>query len=619
MNHKAVGAVTGTDLEQVLYERSKMIEKAVVAQTKINYQVEVVTDASNAFLDRAQVKYKTVKSEHFVLHGDHEVAMLKEALVWAERAIRIMQVAFPKDGGFNSDPARWLRESAHFIAKDTYKQVLKANASLVQDLEWKLEHTTTSGIFSEDGALALAASANRQGLFDSVVRRVAQSYSGFGSDGLREGIGHTFVGMIFNNNRLFGVDLKKQQGTRASEEDREYTSPNFDVWKDLALEQAWKISGGVKASMLPLVKTAAFTNQQRIKAWSFCDYMMRRDPKMLQAMDRLQTMKNPWDVEAAFKKAHSVTIPQLDKEWEDFWTGASPVMKAIKRNTPPLAAMSKGVKKWLKVLNEFRKSQNSNPVNFSANYSARCHDHAKYLLANKSERDVDAVQQQKPELEGGTHLGNMFSQMALVATKASPGGAKKMFQKWMDLPGYRDALINNCILTIGLYSEGGVLVINAVSGLGTPKTNKGYKFYPRQKTVPAEIKVSRLGSEVRKKLEERGHGKAKVIGYPLTLHFGTGIGGNRSSYKCVVTSARGETAARNVRDGRWAQSAHQCTWRCDLLSVQAAAEGSAHHGLELGDGRRGEAPRDSVHSAVVSAVALAMERGARSVSYRVRQ
>ncbi len=543
LNHKSIGDITGTDLEQILYDRSKMIEKAVVEQTKVSYASKLVEGSTQPFLERANMEYITIRSEHFTLRGDHEKEMMKEALEWAERTLRVVAVAFPKDGGFNTDVSRWLTDWAYFVDKDSYKQILKANSDMVPNLAWKLEHTSSSGLSNAQAAIKVGATGSRQVLFDAVVRNVAQAYSGFGADALTEGIGHTFVGMMFNNNRLFAVDLKKQQeGTRASEEDREYTSPNFDIWKDLALEQAWKMTGGVKASLLPLCDAATFTNQQRIKAWSFCDYVMRRDPKLLRDMDRLRQHKNPWDIEAAFKKSHDVTIPELDKGWEDFWTGASPVMKAIKNNTPPLEAVSKSVTEWLKAYNAARKLQNTTPVNWSINYSVRCKEHTVYLKNNKKERGSAKEQQQDPELAGGSHLGNMFAQMALVDTRAKLASAKKMFKKWLDIPGYRDALVHDFILSIGLYSDGGILVVNAVSGLGKPRSKRsGYTSYPRrhQEGIPAQVAIKDLGPELKELLEKNGHGKLKTLGYPLTLHFGQNVQGDRSTYRCSVTDRDG--------------------------------------------------------------------------------
>ena len=309
--HKEIAGLSGTDLERTLYDRSKMIEKAIEAQSQVDYETEAVTDVKCEPLDRAQIPYITITSEHFVLHGDaDDEANLREALEWAERTLRVCKVAYP----WGAPDAKWPSQWAFFPAKETYQQVLKANQ--VPNLEWRLENTSTCGI----GNTVVAATSGKQVLLDAAVRNVARPCSGLSSDGFSEGIGHTFVGMIFNNNRLFSVDLKKQEGTTASEEDREFQSPDFDVWKNLSLEMAWKSTGGVPANELPFADASNFTNEQRIKAWSFCDYMMRRDPEMLRTMDKIalemksKRMRQPLEFEKRFQAAHAeVSIPQLDK------------------------------------------------------------------------------------------------------------------------------------------------------------------------------------------------------------------------------------------------------------------------------------------------------------------
>ena len=538
--HVEIGGVTGTDLEKTLYDRSKLIEKAVEEQSKTDYEVKEQPGAECKPLLAAQVKYVTVTSEHFTLHGDaEELESLKEALRWAERTLRVCKVAYPWDEPEGKSPADW----AYFVDKETYKQILKANN--VPDLQWKLEHSSTSGI----GNTVVGSTNGKQVLFDACVRNVAQACSGIGSDGYREGIGHTFVGMIFNNNRLFSVDLKKQQGTAASEEDREFTSPDFDVWKNLSLELAWKSSGGVPANKLPFCDAANFSNEERIKAWSFCDYMTRRDPNLLRSMDQIalkMKSKQPAEFEAAFAQQHpDVTIPQLDKEWEDFWTGASPVLKAIQNNTPPLNSISKGVDKWVEALNNARKAYGRSTVTWSANFSARCKEHAEYLKKNKDLRDPGATHTQSVDL-GGSYIGSLFAQMALVETNASLGNAKKMFEKWIYLPGYRDALINATLLTVGMYLEGDILVINASSGVGTPKSKSaGYDCFPPRAQGPTiydgEVPVADLGPEVVELLKKHGREGKKTIGFPLTLHFG-GTGGSqgRGSMTCTVAGPKGD-------------------------------------------------------------------------------
>ncbi len=538
LDHHEVGGVTGTDLEQTVFERSKLIEKAVNEQTNVAYPVEKV-EVANAALDRAKVKYVTVKSEHFVLHGDpDQEEFLKNALVWAERAARVAAAAFPWEVRMGGT---W----AFFVAKDTYKQILQANANDVPNLAWMLENTSTCGL----AGMVVGATGSVQVLYDAVVRNVAKTHAQFQTDGLAEGIGHTFVGMVFNNNRLFAVDLEKQEGTRASEEDREYTSPNFDVWKTLALEMAWKMTGGVAAVDLPYCDAATFTNEQRIKAWSFCDYVMRRDPELLRKLDQLgaaqRTAKKrqPIELQEQFTAAAGgVTVAQLDKEWEDFWTEATPVLAAIRNNTPPLKAVSPDVQKWLAAFNEARALNHATPVTWSSQLSTRCYDHAQYLKDNKKERGPEAEQRQLVDL-GGSHLGSMFAQMAVVETDAKLANAKKMFAHWMAIPGFRDALVHDFLLSVGMYNEGDLLVLNVVAGLGQPRSKKsGFLCHPWKdaKGIPAEVDVADIGPELVALLAASGQGERKVVGYPLTLHFGHNVQGDRQSYRCNVVDGRGK-------------------------------------------------------------------------------
>lgn len=550
LEHREIGTVTGTGLERTLYDNSKKVEQTVADESRKDYEVKP-DSSKQPVLDQAKVSYTSLRSEHFLLRGDaDQVEAMKEALVWAERTIRVCQAAFPSDS-FKRDIKQWRAEWCYFTDKDSYKQILKANANQVPNLAWKLEHTSTSSLATPSGGrVTIGATGSRKVLIDACVRNVAQAYAGFGTTGLREGVGHTFVGMMFNNNRLFAVDLEKQQGTVASEEDREYQSPDFDVWKDLNLELAWKSTGGVPAQEIPFVDAAKFSNPQRIKAWSFVDYMMRRDPAILQRIDRMalgmmgpEGRASPYAFTQKWAKAESVTMAQLDKEWEDFWTGASPVMKAIRNDTPPLSAISKGVERWLQAYNKARGELRKVPVNWSANLSKRCRDHAQYLASNKKQRGPLLEHRQEPNL-GGSHIGSMFAEMAIVEAKAKVGSAKKLFKSWLDIPGYRDALVNNYIQTVGLYTEGSILVMNVVSALGEPRSkgDRGYHAYPRDgmSGIPGSVKVARLGPELVALLEKHGKGDLKTVGYPLTMHFGINVPGNRKTFNCTVVTDRGE-------------------------------------------------------------------------------
>jgi len=559
LEHKPVAGLSGTDLEQTLYDRSKLIEAAVTEQTKKDYPVEELpATATNALLEKAKVKYASVKSEHFTIRGDFEVDLLKQAAINAERAVRVMQAAYAGETGFNLEPKRWPTDWAYFKDKETYVQILNANSDLMtpSELKFRVEHTSSSGINGAGGSLSISAAGNEQGILDGAVRSVAQFSANFSSPALREGIGHAFVGLFFNNNRLFIVDRKEQMRSSTGEEDYDKYSPNMDTWKDLAIDSAWKITEGTSAARLPLITADKFPDDARIKSWSFCDYVVRRDPDLLRSLDKLQAEPTPIEVEKKFTEANAgLSIAQLEKEWKDYWTEASPVLKAIRDNTEPLTAVSPDAKKWLEAFNKARLEQRATVVTWSASYSGRCKDHVEYLKANEAQRGPAELQRQDSALPGGTHLGDMFAQMALVSTDA--GKPKELFESWMHLPGYRDAMINARLLTIGLYAEGPYLVMDAIRGVGRPPEGKGgYQAWPKdlKGSVPTEMKVADLGPELQEFLAANGHGDKVVIGYPLSLHhFGTGgIPGVKSSYRCQVTiNNEAVEGIVHIADGGW--------------------------------------------------------------------
>jgi hypothetical protein len=542
LEHKPVAGLSGTDLEQTLYERSKKLEQAVVDQTKQEYPVEEQpTTDTHPLLEKAKVTYRTVKSEHFTLRGDYELDLLKQAAVNAERGLRVLRVACEGKAGFQDDPKRWRTDWAFFKDKETYVQILNANSDLMspQDLKFRAEQTSGCQLISEDAGIDVAATGNEQGILDGAVRKVAQWYGGFQSPALTEGFGHTFVGLFFHNNRQFIVDRQEMMRTKTREEDYEKYSPNMDTWGELALESAWKLTEGTSAAQLPLITADKFPDDARIKSWSFCDYMVRRDPALLKSLDKQKGSQSIVEVDKKFTEANQgLSIAQLEKEWKDFWTEASPVLKAIRDNAEPLTAVSPDVKKWLDDFNKARKEQNATAVTWSASFSTRCREHVEYLKQNEAERGATAEQRENPDLPGGSHNGDMFAQMALVCTNAAK--AKEVFQSWLDFPGYRDALINERLITIGLYNEGPILVIDAIRGVGQPPEGKGgYRAWPNSTrgSVPNQVRVADLGPEVQQLLERAGHAGKEFVGYPLTLHhFGTGgVPGIKDSYKCKVT------------------------------------------------------------------------------------
>lgn len=528
--------LSGTSMEQDLYKRGIMIDDAVKQQGTKDYQVERLPDTDrNQLLDNAHVEYISVKSEHFILRGDHEEEILKEAAVWAERAYRVVQVAYKGyEEMFRPDPKTWhITQYSFFKSGDTYKQILNANRGLIRDakmFQFLIEHTGTCSL----GNIRIATAPSKKNVNDGAVRSVAGSFSSFGCDALKEGIGHTFVGLMLRNNRSFIVDLLKQLGTATEEEEIDKFSPDMDMWEDLAIEQAWSKTTTL-AVQLPLIDAAKFNDEMRIKSWSFCHYLVLRDPALLRYLDSCLGKKNVIDIEKHFTQHAKVSLEQLDKEWKDYFTGATPVLRAIKHRRDPMTAVSPNVKKWLDAINTIRKKDyHAAPVTWSSRFSARCKDHADYLLENKLS-GPEQEQKQDPSLPKSTHPGNMFAQMAMVSTNAK--SVKKTIGEWMQYPGYRDLFFVNTLKTVGIYADGDVVVINATQGLVNPRRPQFY-MYPRSGStrVPTQVEVEDLGPELKALLEKHGHGGKKVVGFPLSMHFGnSGRMPKRDSIKCKVT------------------------------------------------------------------------------------
>jgi hypothetical protein len=96
---------------------------------------------------------------------------------------------------------------------------------------------------------------------------------------------------------------------------------------------------------------------------------------------------------------------------------------------------------------------------------------------------------------------------------------------------------------VGIYTQGDILVINTAAGLGQPLSRgAGYLCFPWKDAtgIPDEVEVASIGPELEALLEKHGKGGRKVVGFPMTIHFGSAVQGDPTSYRCVLTDAKGE-------------------------------------------------------------------------------
>jgi uncharacterized protein YkwD len=532
----------GTADEVTLLRRSRLLERAVALLLDKSYKVTRLADKEKQpYLDKAGVGYIGVESEHFTVWGDWEQEVLSEAAQFAERSLDFAQQAYAGYDGF-----RWIQKDkaalAFFKTREAWSQVLRANEELFRpgQLEFVLVNTSATTMGMGPGAIRVGGVEDKATVLDLAVRWIAQEYSGLGTDAMVEGIGHAVVGLFFGRNLVFTVGQEQERARTSSGERRralQLRLPEIEVWRELAVEAAWSRSD-LAAARLPLLSAADFPDEGRIKAWSLCDYLLRRDPRLMQVLDRTkgQGARNEGAVAQTFaEKNGGLTLASIDDDWRRFWTDDTPLLRAVRNKSTPLESVSKTAPVFLEQFNALRTQNGRSPVGWSAEYSDACRQHAEYLRQNGGERGPAGEHTQERSKKGYTNAGRTFAERALVSTNAKD--AKKAMASWLDWPGYRDAIVNPQLEVVGLWAEGSILVMDVLRGQGGNDGRLSSTTWPNndQKEVPPEVQVKELGPELVNELKRRGLGKLEVLGYPLTFHCFRGSAmPKRDSIRCTL-------------------------------------------------------------------------------------
>lgn len=533
--------LTGDAVDIALLQRSRKMERAITKLLAQKFPVKpVASGTTHRAFDKAGRSYPGFETEHFTVWGDWEPEVLQEAAVFAERALAFCQDAYQGFDGFPPKGGR-PRHLAFFKQKDTWAHIVRAHADSIgkQDVEFTIQNASATTLPLGPDALHLAGVDDSAVVYDQAVRWVAWDYSGLRSDGMREGIGHAIVGMFFGRNLVFTVGQEQQKGTVSGKrEAQKLLLPDLETWGELAVELAWSKTG-TSAAKLPLVKAAQFPSDARIKAWSFCDYLLRRDPALLQTLDRCGAKaRHEGDVLEEFRGKAPVPLEALEEGWRRFWTEDTPLRRAIKNKVTPLEATSKEAPAWLSRFNELRAMYQAPEVGWSAQLSTDCRMHVDYLKKNKDQRGADKEHTQVAGKDGFTNAGRTFAERAIVWTRDKD--PKKATELWMALPGYRNAILNRNIDTVGIYADSGIVVLDVTRGRAAsnqatmalfPFANvTGGRF---KDPVPSAVDVDLLGPEVQNLLRREKRDKQKQVGFPLSIHF---YGGNSGEVQCHVTA-----------------------------------------------------------------------------------
>lgn len=537
--------ITGNEVDITILRRSRLMDRAITRLNEKAFPAKPLTE-KHAVLDKAGLEYSGWQTEHFTVYGDYEPEVLQEAAAWAERSLAFCEEAL---AGYPEFPSRGTqtRKMAFWKEKATYIKLVEAHAdSIGRD---RVEFVTKNTAATQIKDVHTAGPDGSQVVFDLAVRWVAQDFVGVHADAMREGVGHAIVGMFFGRNLVFSVGQQKQEGTVAGKrEEQKLLLPDMETWKELAVELAWSQSG-TPAAKLPLLKAAQFPTDGRIKSWSFCDYLLRREPRMLKQLDNtVAKARNENDVAAAFGDVAKLPLAEVEAGWRRFWTEDSALKRAILQKSTPLEAASKEAPVWLEQFNRLRQQFGGGPVGWSSQLSTDCKQHADYLKANRDLKGPEQEHTQQPGKPGFSNAGRSFAQTAVVWRDKDP---KKAVESWLLLPGFRDAILNRNIDTAGIYAEAGLVVLDASRGRAPSNQVTAVPFPAadiaggrHKDPVPAAVDVELLGPEVKKLLRANKREKQKQIGLPLSLHL---YSSNAEGVTCTVTAQGAPVAGWLVR------------------------------------------------------------------------
>ena len=544
---KSSGGLFGSEIELTLMRRSRLIDAAVAQQLDKQYDVKPISGEEPPLCGKANVAVHGFETEHFRVWGDWDDDVLRDCAQFAERSFALCQQLF--DG---IEDYRWpYRQKPQFLLlnkRETWANVIEANRrQFGSDVDFVLKNASATNLDDGNSHVMLGGFEQAATATDYCVRRVASGWANFRCDALNEGIGHAVTGWFFGRNLIFNVAQEKDDGRTSTRDNAaKFQMPDLSVWEELAADIAWQNSD-TPAAKLPGITASDFSNEQRIKSWSFCDYVLRRDPKLLKVLDGTggRRVSESEVTERFAEGSGGLSIQALDAEWRRFWTEDSAILRAIRNKEPALDAVSKRAPEFLDALNKLRKQYEQPEVGWSAEYSAECRQHGLYLDQNKGERGPEKEHEQDPKKKGGGLGGRNFAQTAIVCTNAAD--PKKTLEEWIALPGYRDAILNPALQVVGLWCEGKTLVMDVTRG--QKADSKSGTFYPRgvapgssmpSSTSPGlvvdnEVPLADLGAEVTALVTAATRKAPKTVGFPISVHFfRSGAMPQQESVRCTL-------------------------------------------------------------------------------------
>ncbi len=522
----------GTEVEIAMVKRASTLRRAIAQVNALQIKVTPVTELHDA-VKRAGLTVSAFAGPNVTCYGDVEPAVIEESVRVAERSLALCKMVFEGCASYKGDG---LTLALCFVKDDaSWLKMLEANLDMIggSSAEFVREHKPAMTLMPHDsrpganGRLGFMIATSPPTAYDMAARWVAQSFANFKADALNEGIGHAIVGILLGENLAYSIGEDKESGTVASRTRKlKLETPDMLIWAELAIDTAWE-NTSMPAAQLAFLKAASFPTEGRIKAWSFCHFLLLRDPELMRRLDEApgDKVRNPTELRDKFTATAGIHIDVLDQEWRSFWTKDTPLLRAVRGGeVAALESVSEDAFAWLDAINETRKAImlqvkgiNLPTVHWSESYSEDCKLHLDYLEKFKGERGLGKEDTQDLAKDGATPRGRQFAQSAIVVCNAPR--PDKMMDTWMLWPGYRHVILDPRLELVGAFANKTTLVMDVVRGaMPVEKSTSAEYPFGNSVGVPTEIDVADLGPEVRKFLDAHGAKGAKKVGFPITLH-----------------------------------------------------------------------------------------------------
>lgn len=464
--------------------RSRHIRQVVAALKRTAFAVEELpADARNEHLARAGVAHRGVRSAHYTVWGDVDVGQLRDAAQWAERALALARTVFARERGFYEQPTS-VTEFAFVRELDTWKRVIERSRELLdaRQVEFLLAHCLAADLPGRTTTYA-AVAETADHAFDHTVRQVAIDLAVLHAEAFREGIGHAFVGWCFGRNLVYLVDLEAEKvatgRTVVARTDAGTDAPalpaDMSSWLQRGMNNAWT-SAGAPFAELPLLDIERMTIDDRINAWSVCDFLLRRRPAWLRALDDTDGAAAASEVASEFARlVRDVSLPAVELEWRRWWMQEERL--------------------WGTAVN----GREARP-------EREQRDNAALLDA------INAVRQRHEF--GWLGWQPAAAEGPLVGRRGSR--PEELVAAWLDMPGYSHALLDPSLDMLGLPSGSKDWAID----IG--REDRDPEAAPRALPIDAAtgtrtVRVATVPG-LAAVLARDGHGESTTIGAPLTLH-----------------------------------------------------------------------------------------------------